>query len=304
MRGNIMEKSKAGISFRQLTIVLLVFCWSVDIFAENSDDADEQATAKPNFSDPNNPHQHHASLAEQATNPTALLMSFRLQDAYSPSYRNADSYGNTATFQAVIPSKLPWKTVPAIINRWTMPYVSTPRVNGESRGTGFGDSFFNNFFNTTWLPKGHMFAFGPTWVIPTAGDNEKTGSGQWSAGPSVVYLNTKTPSIQWGALVYQVWDFAEARKNAQDVSTLYIQPVFTKHFNRGWYISTPDSPQSYNFETSTWTLNLGGVVGRVMKLGAQPVQLWAGIYANPISKDDVVNARWTFKFNISFLMPE
>jgi hypothetical protein len=290
---------------RQLIILLPVFCWSVEIFAANADgDSDEQATAKSNSSDPNNPHQHHQNLAEQATNPTAMLMSFRLQEAYTPSYTNADSDGNVVTFQAVVPTKLPWKSVPAVINRWTMPYVSTPEVNGETSGSGMGDSFFNNFFNTTWLPKGHMFAFGPTWVIPTAGDNEKTGSGQWSVGPSAVYINTKTPSVQWGLLVYQVWDFAKARSDAQDVSTLYVQPVFTKHFSRGWYVSTPDAPQSYNFETDAWSLNIGGRLGKVTKFGGQPVDLWGGVYANPIDKDNTVSGRWTFKLNIAFLLPE
>ena len=249
-----------------------------------------------------------ASLAEKATNPTAFLMQMRFQDAYTPSYRNADSYGNAALFQGVIPTKLGWgSSAEVMINRVTMPYVTTPEIEGVNNGrhaTGMGDTLLNTWFITSWMPKGNTLVWGSTITIPTAGDNEHTGAGQWQAGPTMAYVNTNTPSWQWGGMFYQQWDFSSTRSDAEDVSVLSIQPIITKHFKGGWYISGPDTPNSYNFETNKWTLALGAVVGRVMNWGSQPMQYFAEATYNPVSNKDAPTPEWTFKVNVSFLLAE
>lgn len=248
-------------------------------------------------------HEKHGNLGNAATDPTAALLSFRLQNQYTASYRNAKGYGNAALFQAVIPTKLPFKTVPSLVQRFTMPYVTTPNVNGTGHRTGMGDSGLLQLFVTNWLPKGQVLALGPAWTIPTAGDNEATGSGQWQVGPNVVYMNSNTPKLQWGVLAFHQWDFSKTRDNAKDVSTLNIQPIFTKHFDKGWYVAPPDVPQTYNFETNTWNLAIGGVVGRVFPVLGKPTQIYGGVYYNPIDKEGAVTSKWTFKFNWSFLIP-
>jgi hypothetical protein len=48
---------------------------------------------------------------------------------------------------------------------------------------------------------------------------------------------------------------------------------------------------------------LGPQVGRVMKLGKMPVKLFGAFYYNP-EDDNGPNAKWTAKFNITFLFPE
>ncbi len=245
------------------------------------------------------------SLAEKATNPTALLMQLRLQDSYNPSMRNANGYSNAGLFQAVFPTALGWgSSAEAIITRVTVPYVTTPKIPGGGHATGVGDSVINAFFITKWLPKGEMLVWGPTITIPTAGDNDLTGGGTWQAGPTVAYVNTKTKSIQWGFLLYQQWSFSKIRPTAQDVSVLNIQPIFTKHFSGGWYIGTPDAPNSYDFKNKRWKLNLGGVLGRVTKWGTRNVQIFGGVYFNPVTYTNVPTSRMTIKLNISFLYPE
>lgn len=92
--------------------------------------------------------------------------------------------------------------------------------------------------------------------IPTAGDNEFTGSGQWQLGPTVAYLNTKTKGLQWGMMVYQNWDVASTRSDAGDVDNLNFQPILNYHFGTGWYVGLPDLPQTYNNETNNWTTQL------------------------------------------------
>jgi hypothetical protein len=140
--------------------------------------------------------------------------------------------------------------------------------------------------------------------IPTGGDNEYTGSGQWQAGPAVVYINTATPGFQWGLLAFQNWDVASTRSDAADVDTFSIQPIITKHFSGGWYVSAPDLPQVYNNETNEWSTNIGLVVGRVFAWRKQHLQLFGGAYYNSEDNEDIVAGEWTLKFNVSFLIPE
>lgn len=105
--------------------------------------------------------------------------------------------------------------------------------------------------------------------IPSAGDNDFTGSGQWQAGPAAVFMVTPVPGLQTGLLAFQLWEFHETRSDAQDVSVLSLQPILTKYSDKGWYIALPDTPQTYNFETNEWALNLGGVLGRVFPAGGR-----------------------------------
>lgn len=292
--------TKTAILLTAISISVSAYSHDKDEDADDPKDTPEKAEA--NAAAPAPAAGGEADIGDQATDPTAPLMSLRLQNQYTASYRNADSYGNAGIFQAVIPVKMPFKTMPSMIMRFTMPYVTTPRVNGN-RSSGMGDSSLLQLLVTDWLPKGQVFAWGPAWTIPIAGDNQATGSGQWQAGPAMVYMNSKTPKLQWGVLMFQQWDFAKARKDANSVSTLNIQPILTKHLNKGWYIAPPDVAQTYNFKTNTWTLALGGVVGRVFPVGGKPTQIYGGIYYNPIDKEGAVSSKWTLKFNWSFLLP-
>ena len=137
------------------------------------------------------------SLAEQATNPVANLMQVQLQNSYSWDNYNSSGSGNTSVFQPVIPISLPWKSVPLWISRTTLPYVRTPSFPVVGHEHGFGDITMNNFFTLNLGLKGQTLAIGPTFVFPTAGDNEFTGNGKWQAGPTFLYINTKTKT-QWG----------------------------------------------------------------------------------------------------------
>ena len=72
------------------------------------------------------------TLAAQATDPTAALMSFQLYDWYQPSFRDVDGSANQLVFRAALPFE--FLGVQNIF-RVTAPYVtSTP-----SGADGFGD---------------------------------------------------------------------------------------------------------------------------------------------------------------------
>ena len=246
-------------------------------------------------------------LGAAATNPVSNLVQFRLQDQYTASSYNADSWGNAGLIQTVVPlSGLAsnFDSLKGIVTRATIPFVSTPKLDGIGRKNGLGDTNFLAFAVPEDAPEKTVWGIGPALNIPTAGDNDYTGSGQWQAGPAAVVMVTPVPGLQTGLLAFQVWDFHETRSNAQDVSLLSLQPILTKHFDKGWYIALPDTPQTYNFKTNEWALNIGGVLGRVFPVGGRPMQIFGGVYYNPIEDNEIVSPEWTIKFQLGWLFPQ
>ena len=246
----------------------------------------------------------HRNLSEAATNPIANLVQFQLQNVYNWENHNSDSYGNNFVIQPVIPFKLPWEKVPLLITRTTIPYVSTPDLGSPvNRKNGFGDTVFLALATPRLKTKGVQMGLGGTMTIPTAGDNDFTGSGKWQAGPAFLYINMKTPGLQWGLFTYQQWSFAGTSGGREDVSKLFLQPFITKHFGKGWYVGSPDNPQTYDFKADEWTWALGGQLGKVTKLGKMPVKLFVEPLYNP-NNDAGPTAEWTLKLNMTLLFPQ
>lgn len=246
-------------------------------------------------------------LGAAATNPVSNLVQFRLQNQYAPESYNADSWSNAALAQIVAP--LPglaskFDPLQGIVTRTTIPYVSTPQIDGIGRKHGLGDTQMQVFFVPKAAPKKTVWGIGPAFTFPTAGDNDYTGAGQWQAGPAAVAMVMPVPSVQVGGLLFQQWDFHETRSNANEVSVLNFQPIIFKHFDGGWYIGGPDVPQTYNWKTNDWTLNLGAVVGRVGPVWGRPMQLYGGVYYNTEENDDQVSSEWIIKVNVGFLFPK
>jgi hypothetical protein len=248
----------------------------------------------------------HKNLAEAATNPIANLVQFQVINNYNWENHNSSGYSNATILQPVVPFKLPWEKVPLLITRTTLSYVMTPDFDGpEDRKRGFGDTTLLMLASPKLETKGIQLGLGLNSVIPTAGDNDFTGSGKWQAGPSVLYINMRTPKIQWGLFAYQLWDFASSSGNSDrgSVSKLSLQPFITFHFGKGWYIGSPDIPQTYDFNSDKWTWALGGQVGKVTKLGKQPVKLFGEVLYNP-EDDNGPTAEWTARVGLTFLFPK
>jgi hypothetical protein len=88
------------------------------------------------------------------------------------------------------------------------------------------------------------------------------------------------------------------------VSAFGFQPILTYHFDEGWYVSSPDLPQVYDFKTNKWSTNLGVLVGRVFAWRKRHLQIFGAVYYNSEEHQDIVASEWVTKVNISFLMPE
>jgi len=247
----------------------------------------------------------HGSLAEAATNPLSNLIQFQLQNQYNAQVYNADGPSNTFAIQPIVPFPLPFEEVPLLITRTTLPYISTTDLDGVGRQYGFGDTTILGVFNGKF-PKGNTAGLGWSLVIPTAGSDFFTGSGKWQLGPSFAYVNTMIPKTQLGIFGWQHWDIANGPNGSDKpyVDELSIEPLVVYHFPKGWYVRLQDIPWKYDWRTSIWTLPTGPVVGKVLKLGKLPLNLFGAVYYDPVSPDTVSTPKWSFKFNVTLLFPE
>ena len=255
---------------------------------------------------PASPSGHqHANLAEAATNPLANLIQFQVQEQYTPDVDNADGYSNAFLLQPVIPVKLPWKKAPLGIIRLTVPYVSTPDLPGVGRKDGIGDTTLLAVANMP-IAKGQIIGLGTSLGFPTAGSNEFVGNGKWLAGPAYAYINTVFKGWQFGGFGWHSWDYANGRGGSDKpyVNQHSFQPLIIKHFSEGWYVGLQDIPWKYDFRLDNWSMPMGPRVGKVMKLGKLPVNLFGAVYYDPMTHDDATSNTWSFKLNLTFLFPE
>jgi len=244
--------------------------------------------------------QASEDLAKTATNPIGDMIQVQLQNQYSPSVWEMDGHSNAAIVQPVVPFDLPFKSMPKMITRTTIPYVRTPDLPGVGSKNGLGDTVVLAFGMPKLEAKVQMLGIGPALSLPTATEDE-TGSEKWSAGPAVVYINLKNKGTMWGGLFYGLWDFAGS-DSREHVSQINIQPVFNKFFADGWYAGVQDVPWVYDDNTKEWNMPIGPRLGKVTKLGNQHLNIFGGSYYNAESTAGA--GKWTFKLSVSLLFPK
>jgi len=219
---------------------------------------------------------------------------------------NSSGYSNSIVIQPVIPIPLSSKKVPILITRTTLPYVWTPSLEDPiGRVNGFGDLVSLGLFTPKLKTKTAQVGLGWSLTIPTAGDNQFTGSGKWSLGPSFLYINLATKGLQWGLFTYHEWSFASAdgMSDRPRVCSTSLQPFITYHFGKGWYVGSPDTPQVYNWVNEEWKWAIGAQLGKVIKLGKIPAKVFVEPLYDP-NNDNGPTAQWTIKFNVTLLFPE
>lgn len=207
---------------------------------------------------------------------------------------------NILNIQPVIPFELneDWN----LITRSILPLVYQPALNeGDSSDFGIGDFNPSLFFATTLAP-GVTFGFGPAFVLPTATD-ARLGSEKWSAGPTAVAVVTQGPWV-YGALASNVWSFAGESDRA-DINQFLLQYFINYNIGEtGWYlVSAPIMTADWmRDDGDQWVLPIGGGVGRVFNVGAQPVNMSLQAYDNVITTEG--GADWQLRFQVQLLFPQ
>jgi len=237
-----------------------------------------------------------AELAKASQNPVGSLISLPLQNNTNFGYGPGDDVQNILNIQPVIPVSLSKKW--NLINRTIIPVMYQPEVvTGSGSTTGIGDTSYTGFISPR-EPGKLIWGAGPVVSIPTS-TNDALGSGEWAAGPSVVLL-TMPGSWVVGVLASNIWSF----DSDADVNFFLSQIFANYNMNKGWFLTTqPIFTANWEAESGQqWTVPFGGGIGRVYKIGKQPVNTIAQVYYN-LDKP-TFGADWQFRFQFTFLFPK
>jgi len=247
---------------------------------------------------PESDEDRTASLAKAAQNPIANLISFPLQNNTAFGIGPYERAQNVLNIQPVIPFHITEKW--NLITRTILPVVWQPNDQPTQGWFGFGD-LNPSLFLSPANPGKLIWGVGPAFVFPTA-TAEQLGQGKFSLGPSVVVLSTPGHWVI-GALVNNVWSVAGPHERAV-VNQMLLQWFVNYNMKKGWYFTT--SP----IITADWrapsgnqaVVPFGGGVGRIMKLGFQPVNITGQFYGNAVHPAGA--SPWGMRLQIQFLFPK
>jgi len=238
-------------------------------------------------------------LAKAAQNPIADLISLPLQNNINFGVGPGDDVQNVLNIQPVIPIKLSenWN----LITRTIAPVIYQPELV-----PGYGSEFGLGDINTTLFlspakPGKILWGLGPVLSFPTASD-KVLGTDKWSAGPSAVALMIRGPWVV-GALANNLWSYA-GDDDREDVNQFLLQYFINYNLPQGWYLSSAPIITA-NWEADNgdkWTVPFGGGVGKIFRIGKQPMNAQVQAFYNVEKPDN--GADWTLRLQLQFLFPK
>jgi hypothetical protein len=106
-----------------------------------------------------------------------------------------------------------------------------------------------------------------------------------------------------GALVNNLFSVAGSTHRPY-VNQMLLQYFLNYNMKKGWYITVqPILTADWRASSGDmWTVPFGGGVGRIMKLGFQPVNLTAQFYGNAVYPTGT--SPWNMRLQIAFLFPK
>jgi hypothetical protein len=237
-------------------------------------------------------------LAKATQNPLASMISLPFQNNTNFGIGPDDDTQNILNIQPVLPFSLSedWN----LITRTIVPVMSQPGIGpGESRTNGLGDVTL-----TGWMsPKNSgkwIWGVGGALVMPTASD-DALGNDRWSVGPSVVVL---TMPGKWviGSLVSNVWSVGGSGDT--DVNFFTWQYFVNYNMDNGWYLtSAPIITANWEANSdNTWTVPFGGGVGKIFRIGKQPLNAQVSAYYNV--EKPASGADWQLRLQLQMLFPK
>lgn len=296
------RQNKLSMRLIFMTLLFFMLAFGQSVQAQQDDSPGEATTADAQGAAPaekNEPAGASSSLEKAVQNPVANLISVPLQNntnfAIGPFNRTQD----VLNIQPVIPMNISKNWM--VISRIIQPIIWQPYPNQTTGGQyGFGD-MVPTFFLSPRKPGKLIWGVGPALTIPTA-TNTILGQGKLSLGPSVVGLAQPGP---WtlGALANNVWSVAGSGSRPA-VNQMLLQYFITRQLKKGWYItSAPILTSDWKASSGNrWVVPFGGGIGRVMKLGFQPVNLTAQFYGNAVHPAG--GSSWSMRLQITFLYPK
>jgi hypothetical protein len=90
----------------------------------------------------------------------------------------------------------------------------------------------------------------------------------------------------------------------RSVNEMLVQPFVNYNLPHGWFLTTSPviTADWLAAPGQQWTVPVGGGLGRVFKLGDQPMSAYVSAYYNAIRPDAAPN--WQLRAELSLLFPE
>ena len=238
-------------------------------------------------------------LAKAAQNPVSDMISLPFQNNTNFGIGPDDDAQNILNIQPVIPIGLgsDWN----LITRTIAPLIYQPEITpGTGSEFGLGD-INETLFLSPSKPGKIIWGVGPAFSFPTATD-DVLGTGKWSAGPSAVALTMQGPWVI-GGLVSNLWSYA-GDSDRDDVNQFLFQYFINYNMSEGWYLtSSPAITANWEAESDNqWTVPFGGGLGKIFKIGKQPMNAQMQAFYNVETPDG--GPDWSLRFQLQFLFPK
>ena len=239
-----------------------------------------------------------SALAKKLQNPVGDLISVPFQGNTNFGVGRHKGTQEILNIQPVIPFHVgdDW----TIITRTILPLVWNPDMSPQpSESFGTSPTTFSAFLSPSNPTNGWLWGIGPIVQVPTA-SSPLLGSSIWGGGPTGVLVYMNGPWVA-GVLVNNVWSLGGTYgRLGNSFSNFLTQPFVNYNFGGGWYVTTSPIVTS-NWETAgtKWTVPIGGGVGRVVKIGKQPVNFMVGAYYNVIRPEN--GADWQLRTQVTFI---
>ena len=244
------------------------------------------------------------ALQKATQNPVANLISVPLQDNMNFGVGPYNGTQNVLNIQPVIPVQLTlsWN----LINRIILPVVWQPYTGSNPANASLGTFGLGDLNPTLFMSPAHpgkiIWGVGPAFVLPTATDSA-LGQGKWSIGPSFVVL-AQPGHWSLGLLANNVWSFA-GESDRPSVNQFLAQYFVNYNLSGGWYLTSAPiitanwvAAQAKN----VWTVPFGAGIGRITKVGSQPINLQLSAYGNVAYPSGT--SPWGIRLQLAFLFPQ
>jgi len=228
-------------------------------------------------------------LRKEAQNPIASLISVPVQNNNN---------------QPVIPLKVNdnWN----LIIRWITPIIyqplPAPSPLPQVGVSGLGD-MQPTFLLSPSKPSKLIWGVGPIIQMPTA-TSQYLGQGKLALGPNIVALMMPGHFVL-GVLVNNIWSVAGSGSRP-NINQMLLQYFVNYNMKKGWYLTAqPIITANWNTPApsgSVWTVPFGAGVGRIMKLGFQPVNINVQAYGNAVHAPGA--SPWGVRATFALLFPK
>jgi hypothetical protein len=271
-------------TFAALAVTCLFACapaYAQQAVPDNARRVDHDAVGKASEDD----------IAAESENPIGNLTVLPLENFTNFGVGPNKGTQNILEFEPVVPIHLnqDWNlitraVIPVVWNPDLSPFPSVPQA--------FAPTDFSAFVSPRNPVNGWTVGAGPIVQLPTA-TSPTVGSSVWGLGPTAVVVHT-SEHIVAGVLANQVWSLGGVNSGpgGRRYATFLLEPFVNYNFGHGWFVaSAPEITANWETRGTKWTVPVGGVVGRIIKLGGKlPVKLEAGAYYNVVTPQ--FGARW------------